>query len=93
MPRKLRTAGPEHLDRVESAVAGLRRARDLLVLAGCPAAARAVRKALKSAEGARRHALRRAEHAPDPQLRFRYVVEAGEPRGANCIAAHRLCGD
>ena len=46
-------------DAIVQAVLLLRDARDALASAGCPRAAKAVGKALKSAEGAERHALRR----------------------------------
>lgn len=40
---------------VRAAIAKLREARDLLRVAAAPAAAKAVARALKSADGARRH--------------------------------------
>lgn len=53
---------------VTEAIALLRDARDKLVKARAPMAAKAVRAALKSAEGAQRHASR-IEHGPAPARR------------------------
>lgn len=61
----LRPATANDVAEVRYAVSLLREARDLLVSADCPQAARKVRRALKSAEGAERHVLRRAAQWPE----------------------------
>lgn len=53
--RALRTATEEHSAYLNHAVAFLRRARDCMAAADCPLAMKALRHALKSAEGAQRH--------------------------------------
>ncbi|HRY01581.1 MAG TPA: hypothetical protein P5256_00530 [Beijerinckiaceae bacterium] len=59
MTRKV-TEKPENADQaIGIAHAHLREARDLLMQAGCPQATKAVRRAMKSVEGAQRHAARR----------------------------------
>lgn len=58
MARKLRTTTEEDRGHIERAIAHLRAARADLRDAGCKAAANYVQRALKSAEGAERHALR-----------------------------------
>lgn len=50
---------------VGDALVYLRRARNDLRAAGCPKAAAAVRRAVKSTEGALRHAQRRLNEAED----------------------------
>lgn len=63
MARPIRPATKTTAYDVEMAVAALRDARDILKNAGAPRAAAAVRKALKSAEGAYRHACHRMYRA------------------------------
>lgn len=58
MARKLRRATFEQTGAIGEAVTLLAKARDLLVSGGAPRAAAKVRRALKSADGAHRHALR-----------------------------------
>lgn len=53
--RPIKAAKPADRDAVRSAIDHLRRARHLLATSGAPRAAAAVRKALRSAEGAARH--------------------------------------
>jgi hypothetical protein len=48
----------DKLNRIERAIALLKEARDQLSIAGAPRSAARVRACLKSAEGARRHAMR-----------------------------------
>ena len=55
---KLRTAFPQDLQKIELAMQQLREARDLLSSAGAKKARDYVAAALKSAEGAWRHASR-----------------------------------
>lgn len=62
---KLRTAELGDVYDVDTAIGHLQRARDLLARAHCPQAADAVRRALKSADGARRHAKRAMLHSPE----------------------------
>lgn len=59
MSRPLRPANGATLDMIDDAIALLREAREWLGAADCPRAQKAVVRALKSAEGARRHAERR----------------------------------
>jgi hypothetical protein len=61
--RKLKPATSDNLLDVASAFHYLIRARDLLKAAGCESATDYVRRALKSAEGAQRHARRRLHEA------------------------------
>jgi hypothetical protein len=56
------------LERVEGAIIQLRQARDLLHKAGATKALEKVRRALKSAEGARRHTSR-LELGPEGEAR------------------------
>ncbi len=64
-PRELTDAAARAAN-VALAVAALKRARDLFVAAGATHAAEAVRRALKSADGAARHADRMArEERPE----------------------------
>lgn len=58
MPRPLRQTTLRDVMEINTAIAQLRGVRDRLVLAGATQAAKYVRRALKSAEGAHRHALR-----------------------------------
>lgn len=60
---KLKEAHYADVRNVEMAMAYIRRGRDLLAKAGAEQAAKAVRKALKSVEGAKRHVDRRFHHA------------------------------
>ena len=53
--RPIKAAKPADLDGVRAAIDHLRSARHLLATSGAPRAAAAVRKALRSAEGAARH--------------------------------------
>lgn len=59
MPRKLTPATPATLAECHRAIRALRSARNHLRRAGAPEAAEYVSRALKSAEGALRHAWRR----------------------------------
>lgn len=60
---KMQPYKPGDISRVKEAVVILREARALLVLAGATRAADKVRRALKSAEGARRHVQHRQMRA------------------------------
>lgn len=62
---KLRPASYTQILCVQMALRRLREARDDLKAANCPAATEAVRHALKSTEGALRHASRRAAATPE----------------------------
>jgi hypothetical protein len=53
--RSIRPAADIDRDHVRAAIDHLRHARNLLAKSGAPRAAAAVRKALRSAEGAARH--------------------------------------
>lgn len=55
MSSRLRTATEEHSAFLNHAVLHLRKARDCMAAADCPLAMKAIRHALKSAEGAQRH--------------------------------------
>lgn len=55
----IREANAETSGRVERAITHLKAARDELKLANCPKAVERTRKALSSAEGAKRHAQHR----------------------------------
>lgn len=66
---KIRTANYRQTQQVEMAISHLRRARDLLIEADSPQAAKKVRSALKSAEGAKRH----VDH------RFHRAIKAARP--------------
>ena len=55
MSRPIRTAPQEGAKLIAQAIEDLKRARAVLVQAASPKAAAAVRRALRSAEGARRH--------------------------------------
>lgn len=57
--RKLRRMTTDQYAGVIVAVTMLREARDMLKRCACPQATNYVRRAIKSAEGARRHGLRR----------------------------------
>jgi len=59
MTRKLTEKSEAADETIGIAHAHLREARDLLAQAGCPQATKAVRRAMKSVEGAQRHATRR----------------------------------
>jgi hypothetical protein len=61
--RALQPATPEDAAHVEQVVLCLRVARHHARLAGCTATLSKIRRALKSAEGARRHVARRIEWA------------------------------
>ena len=63
--RRLRPAGARTLEDIRVAYGHLRSALDYLRRAGCPASAKKVRSALKSTEGAHRHAQRRVTHTKD----------------------------
>lgn len=63
MARPLRPATRDDVASVDSAVAHLKAARDLLSAVGADKAAARVRAALSSADGARRHVDRRAFRA------------------------------
>lgn len=58
MARKLRTTTPADLRDITAALVNLKCAREQLKRAGCKTAAEYVGRALKSAEGAERHAIR-----------------------------------
>jgi hypothetical protein len=64
---KLKPATQGQADTLQRALHRLHDARIFLKIAGCPAALAAVRRAIKSAEGAERHMQRRlgATRAPD----------------------------
>ena len=55
---KLRTATAADLGKIQAAIKTLRTVRDELKSAGCRQSARYVARALKSVEGAERHAMR-----------------------------------
>lgn len=59
---KIKPATQEQATALRLALRSLRNARYCLMFAECPAATDAVRRALKSAEGAERHMLRRLQH-------------------------------
>jgi hypothetical protein len=54
---------------IEQALGHLTLARGMLRGAGCPEAAKAVTRAIKSTEGAKRHGERRMMHSPRPERR------------------------
>lgn len=60
---KLRTTTARDRSEIATALEYLEHARDCLVRARCPKTANAVRRALKSADGALRHAVRAERHA------------------------------
>lgn len=57
MSKKIRKTENRHIEMIEQALACLAAAREYLKLAECPATLKKVRSAIKSADGARRHAL------------------------------------
>lgn len=59
MPRKLASIDADGVQRIDRAINDLRMVRDELKGQGCTEAAKAVTRAIKSAEGASRHAWRR----------------------------------
>lgn len=59
MPRQLRPATADQRARVTAVLIRLRAAREDAKAAGCPQLLDAIRHALKSADGARRHVQRR----------------------------------
>jgi len=72
----------EPLTHIRRALADLRHARDLLRLAGADKAAEAVNRAIKSAEGAERHARGKSDRAPYARAPApRPIPELAEPRG------------
>jgi hypothetical protein len=62
MARGIRPARPDDGTHLEQVVLCLRIARHHARLAGCPATLRKIQTAIKSAEGAKRHLLRRLEN-------------------------------
>ena len=75
---KIKPATPKQAEKLQLAVDYLRHARNMLSDADCPQALDTARRALKSAEGAQRHMLRRLQHR-DPVT--------GEPLRAMFIPA------
>lgn len=69
MPRKVKPASESDVILVALALHILLRAQRNLRLAGAPMAARAVGRAIKSTEGAYRHAQRRRRYEPVPDPR------------------------
>lgn len=65
----MRTATATDLAKIETAIKTLRTVRDELKVAGCRHSARYVAKALKSVEGAHRHATRAAFTAVETEPR------------------------
>lgn len=65
---KLKPATRAQVGAAQRAVWALENARDLLVEAECPKAAAAVRRALKSAQGALNHASRRMGATPQVRI-------------------------
>jgi len=61
MAKKLRPAMPDDLARIKEALARLREARRLMREAGAPLSTAKIGHAIKSAEGAMRHAERRRD--------------------------------
>jgi len=74
----IRPVKADDLTEIRAAIAKLREARDLLAHAGAKRAAEYVRRALKSAEGAERHALRAwfVQVQADPEVRSRLEDDA-----------------
>jgi hypothetical protein len=66
---KMRTASEADLAKIQTAIETLRAVRDELKSAGCRQSARYVAKALKSVEGANRHAMRAAFAASEAEPR------------------------
>lgn len=60
--RTLRPATPRQHGRLKDAIAYLREARKCVADADCPSTLKKLRSALKSAEGAERHMIRRRHH-------------------------------
>jgi hypothetical protein len=61
MPRAIRPAKPDHGVHLDQVMRCLKAARHHATLAECPATARKIRSAIKSAEGAKRHLARRID--------------------------------
>lgn len=82
MAAKKREGHPGDVSEIEGAIKSLQDARDALVRAGAKRAAAKVRRSLKSAEGALRH----AQHSPLMQ-RVRAAVAARFPEAAAASGA------
>lgn len=63
--RQLKQATHRDAETIDFAINDLRKVRTALRAAGAPMAARAVQRAINSAEGARRHVDRRIAHSPN----------------------------
>lgn len=66
MTRKISEAGPMELFALDECLKYLKCARNDAVAAGCPQTAKAIRRALKSAEGAMRHMGHRLNRSTKP---------------------------
>lgn len=89
MARPLAPAGSHDTADIAEAIRSLRHARDMLRSANAPKALAKVQAALKSAEGAHRHAQRRAGTAPRPWIEWAGGVRPPVPIGTRVDVRYR----